>query len=268
MLWSGNDVTLINNGGSITQDTAAYGTAYNHSKTIYAGDDITLTAQGAAGSHINTGVQTLNTAGNLVARASGSTGGLSIRTIGRVDGNGTFTNTGGGNTTGAIQLGTTLGSVTDLDDTDQVMDIRGNVIVKSNGAVGMYGGFGLAGTIDVIGSSLTAQSDKWSLNFTRAQTSTTTGTGIDIRAYNGSIVGSTLSTAGSANVYLQAGNTSGQSDKIKYINLNGLVTAGDLDATAYGSSNGQTSGTSISITGSTGGSTTTSAPLGGSVSTP
>ncbi len=268
MVWSGEDIYLTANAGSITQNTAQYGTAYNKSKTLYAADDIVLTAQGAGSSHIDTGVQTLSTTGNLTALANGSTGGTSIRVIGRVDGNGVFTNTSNGNTTGDIWLGTSLGaSVTNLDDTYQTMDIRGNVTAKSNGSVYMYGAFGLTGSIDAMTSRLLVRSDKWNLNFSQAQTSATTGNGIDAIAYRGNITGSTLSTSGSANIVLQAGNTL-PLDKMTYINLSSVTTAGNLNATAYGSTTGNQTGNSIIITGSTGGSTSTTAHSNGSVSTP
>ncbi len=268
MVWGGEDVYLTANAGSITQNTAQYGMGYNNSKTVYAADDIFLTAQGAGSSHIDTGIQTLSTVGNLTALANGSSGGTSIRVIGRVDGNGTFTNTSNGNTTGDIWLGTSLGaSFTNLDDTDQTMDIRDNVTVKSNSDVNMYGAFGLAGTIDVIGSRLTARADKWNLNFSRAQTSATTGNGIDVTAYRGNLLGSTISTAGSANIVLQAGNSL-PLDKMSFINLSGVTTAGNLNATAYGSNTGNQTGNSITITGSTGGSTSTTSHVNGIVSTP
>ncbi len=268
MVWSGEDIYLTANNGSITQNTAAYGTGYNNSKTLYAADDIVLTAQGAGSSHIDTGVQTLSTTGNLTVLANGSTGGTSIRVIGRVDGNGTFTNTSNGNTPGDIWLGTSLGgSVTNLDDTNQTMDIRGNVVAKSNGTVYMYGAFGLAGTLDIIGDRIVANADKWNLNFTRAQTTATTGNGIDLTAYRGNLLGTNISTAGSANIVLQAGNSL-PLDKMTLINLSSVTTAGNLNATAYGSNTGNQTGNSITITGSTGGSTSTTSHVNGTVSTP
>lgn len=277
MVWSGDDITLTSTNGSITQDAAYYGTGFNNNITIMAGDNIDLRASGTAGSHIDAGVMTLDLGGattnNVTAQASGVDGSLSIRMYGRVDGDLSATNIGGAsNTVGNVRLGTTLGgSVDNLDDTDFVMDVRGNLLVRSGGDVSLYGGFAKNGTATIYGDSLYAELDKWDFNINLIQTTNTSGNGIDIKAHKGSILGANLTTAGAANAILEAG-TYWDLDKDKYIQLNNVNTGGNLTITVTGSDTGNAAGSSVSITGSTGGMTTVTDELGGaplgSVTTP
>jgi hypothetical protein len=282
LLWSGSGtVNLTTNNGSILQDTSVYSgasTGVAGGKTVWSNGPINLTAQGSASRYIDTGVMALTasgTGGNITAKAQGDSSGngtgVSVNLRGRADGNVTVTNLANGNTTGDVYLGTSIGaSQTNLEDSPStVMDVMGSATIKSAGHVKLYGSF--YGPISVTGKTLTGTADKGNLNFTNVTTTATSGTGINMTALQGSLTGGNLSTAGTANIYLQAGSVLPRDSRTN-INLTNVTAGGNLDVVVAGSTNGQASGQSVVITGSKGGTSSAkdlngNAPLG-SVSMP
>lgn len=250
LIWTGpDDVRLTASNGSILQDTK-YG---YQNRTIFAvnGGDITLRALGSGASgRVDVGVLGLGVTSDLTVHAHGSStgniNGISARLYGRIDGNATITDSGGGNMVGEAWLGTGVGDPLDLNDVYTVFDVRGNTLVRANGDVFMYGAFGDAGSATVYGRSLTAVLDKWDFNINLIETTTASGTGANIDALHGSILGGTID-AGSANVYLQAGSQSPR-DKMKHVDLGSVVTS-NLDIIVAGTTTGSTSGVSVNISG-------------------
>ncbi|HEY9685701.1 MAG TPA: hypothetical protein V6C52_01865 [Coleofasciculaceae cyanobacterium] len=273
LLWSNNGtVNLTANNGNILQDTSVYSgvsTGVAGGKTIWGSGPINLTAQGSASRYIDTGVMALTTSGtggNITAKAQGDSAGngtgVSVNLRGRADGNVTVTNLASGNTTGDVYLGTSVGpSTTNLEDSPAtVMDVMGTTTIKSAGHVKMYGSFN--GPISVTGKTLTGTSDRGNLNFTNVTTTATSGTGINMTALQGSLTGGNLSTAGTANIFLQAGSVLPRDSRTN-INLTNVTAGGNLDVVVAGSTNGNASGQSVVITGSKGGTSSATSPGGG-----
>lgn len=274
LVWAdggGSTINLTANNGSILQDTSVFsGTSAGVAagKTIWSTGPINLTANGSATSYIDAGVMALTASGsggNVTAKANGATGGVSINLRGRADGTVTATNIAGGNTTGDVYLGTSIGAQANLDDTNgTVFDAMGATTVKSAGNVKLYGGF--YGPITVTGKTVTGVADKGNLNFSQVTSSATTGTGISFTALQGKMTGGNLSTAAGASIFLQAGSSMPR-DKLANITLTSVNSGGNIDVVVAGSSNGLSTGTSVSITGSKSGTSSAkdlnnSTPLG------
>ena len=270
MVWtdSGRNIDLTATNGSILQDSAAYPFTFN-GKTIFALGDVTLTSGGATGI-VNTGVRNPGAGNDLTIRAGGVSGGTSVQLWGRVDGNLLVERTAGTAVTGDVYLGNTLGaSEDDLADTFQIVDVLGSTTVRSTEDVNLYGSF--QGGVNLTGNTVDINTDKGNFSVNSIVTTATTGTAVDIDLRRGAMTGGNITTAGSSHVILATGNVAGR-DKISYIDLTNVSTGGNLTASVLGSTNGGASGSSISITGSTGGSTTVNDGQGGSpigsVSTP
>ncbi len=273
LVWTNNggDINVTARNGSITQDLS-YG-AYVNGKTLRANGanaDVNLRAYGGAGSYISTGVMALGTGSDVLAEAFGqSGGGTSVQLFGRSDGHTTVRRYGGGGTTGNVFLGTNIGDPLDLNDVYTVYDTWGNANINSLGNVQIHGS--VLGNTTITATRFTGRYDKESLNVSNITTTGAGGVGIDVEVLQGRITGNNMSTAGGANMLLQAGSQSPR-DKMSYITLTNVNTSGNLGIKVAGSTTGNGSGTSVSITGSTGGSTTVTNESGGaaigSVSTP
>ncbi len=255
LAWSNaNDITLTANNGSLLQSASGFPWTFN-GKTIFTqGGNVALTANGGAGSYIDTGVIALGAGSNLTARASGRSGGnLSVQLFGRADGNLAVYNTsGGGNAvTGNVNLGTGIGGdADDLNDVYTVMDVTGTTSVRALGNVNLYGYYG--GSVSIYNANaITAVADKGNLNLN----SINAGNNINLTSVRGTITGSNVNSTGGGNIYLQAGSEHPR-DKMSYITINNLNTTGNLDVVVAGSTDGTTSGNSVVITGGVGGATT------------
>ena len=251
LAWSNSsNITLTTNNGSILQDPNGYpwGPGAFWGKTIFTGNggDISLTANGGAGSYISTGANALGVGSNLTARASGESGtGRSVQLYGRVDGNMTVYNTSGvGNAvTGDVYLGTSIGAdPNNLNDVYTVQDVVGNTSIRAFGDVGLYGSF--QGTVSLYNTnSVTAVVDKESLLINTISATND----VNLTSLRGVITGGNITSGGDIN--LQAGSQWTR-DKMSYVTLNNLNATGNLDVVVGGSTNGGTSGNSIVITGS------------------
>lgn len=256
MVWSDKYVTLSTTGlhGDILQDVDVYGSDYNNEKTVYSNTgDINLTANGGAYSYISTGAVTMG--GDITARASGDIvgngNGASVKLVGYAQENTTVTNEVGGATTGQVVLGTAI------NDPD---DLTGNTYYDSLGDLDVdathdffYYGF-VNGDVTASARKVWMQLDKGGLNINGITASATTGDTIYAKTYLGSIVGNAMTTAGSANVVLEAGSQFPR-DNMSHIDITGVNIGGDFTATVTGDSNGNTTGNSVIITGSIGGET-------------
>lgn len=247
------NVDLAATGGSILQDESTWST-WNQKKTIRATGDVNLTATGSANSYVNTGV--VNHYGsNVTIEASGSNGGTSAQLYGHVSGDLTVQNVGGGNMVGDVYLGTSVGDAQDLTDVYTVVDVLGTTDVSTAGNVRLYGSFG--GAVDVTANNVVGTVDRGNLTINQINATATSGLGVNLTAVRGSIQGSNITTAGAAYAALQAGSEFPR-DKYSNVNVTGVNVGGDLIVTVSGSDTGNTSGSSVSVTGSVGGTSSAS----------
>ncbi len=264
LVWTNNggDINVTARNGSITQDLS-YG-AYVNGKTLRANGanaDVNLRAYGGAGSYISTGVMALGAGSDVLAEAFGqSGGGTSVQLFGRSDGNTTVRRYGGGGTDGDVFLGTNIGDPLDLNDVYTVYDTWGNANINSLGAVQIHGS--VLGNTTITATRFTGRYDKENLNVSNITTTGAGGVGIDAQVLRGRITGNNMSTAGGANMILQAGSQFPR-DKMSYITVTNVNTSGNLSIKVAGSTTGDGSGNSVVITGSTGGGTTVTNESGG-----
>lgn len=249
-LWvrSFGDVNLTASNGSILQDESTWST-WNLKKTIRSTGDVNLTATGSASSYVNTGVVT-HYGGNVNIEASGTNAGKSAQLYGHVNGNLTVQNVGGGNMIDDVWLGTSVGDAQNVSDVHTVLDVVGTTTVRTAGDVKLYGAF--TGAANITGNTVIGTIDRGNLTVNQINSTATSGAGVNLTTVRGSILGSNISTAGTASAALTAGSVFPR-DKNSHVNVTGANIGGNLIITVAGSDNGSTSGNSVTVTGSVGG---------------